>query len=156
MHVHMERTINAPAEVVWQILGPEFAQISDWANFVKTSVPLTAADAPDDLVLAPAAPFVGRETKTKATLQEFIIAYDADAMTLTFDAVGLPPIVRLGRDVQTVHADGPESSRLTFEIDFDFVGPFAILGSVMRKRMAKSLGSVMDDLKTEAERRHNA
>ena len=46
----------------------------------------------------------------------------------------------------------PHGAR-AFEIDFDFRGPFAALGPIMRRRMQKSLGGVMVDLKAEAERR---
>lgn len=153
MHVHMERAINAPADVAWQILGAEFAEIDQWASFVKTSKPLGSSDVPASLTIAPGAPVPGRETKTKATLREFITAYDDERRTLTFDADGLPPIVRRGRNVQSVRPDGEDACTLVFDIDFDFVGPFKVLGPVMRRRMGDSLGGVMDDLKAEAERR---
>ncbi len=155
MHVQFIKEINAPAEVAWQILGPEFASISDWAEFVKTSRAVATSEAPEAMVIATEAPVAGRETKTKATLREFITAYDEDRRSLTFDAAGLPPIVKRGRNVQSVEATGPQTSRLVFDINFDFRGPFVVLGPVMRKRMGKSLVSVMDDLKAEAEHRHH-
>lgn len=153
MHVHMERKINAPADVAWHYLGPEFAHIDEWATFVKTSTELPASAAPDGMTIAPDAPVAGRETTTKATLREFITAYSEEARSLTFDAAGLPPIVRHGRNVQTVRDDGDGTSTLVFDIDFEFRGPFKALGGIMRKRMGDSLGSVMDDLKTTAEAR---
>ncbi len=155
MHVHMERSIAAPAAIAWQILGPEFAEIDTWASFVRTSQALQATDAPTGMTIAAGAPVAGRKTKTKATLSEFITAYSAEDMSLTFEAAGLPPIVKRGRDVQTVRSTGDTTSTLTFEIDFDFLGPFAILGPIMRRRIVKSIGSTMDDLATEAERRHS-
>lgn len=154
MHVRFTRDINAPAEVAWQILGPEFAQISEWASFVKTSRPITAAEAPSGMSIAYTAPVAGRETRTKATLQEFITAYDGDRRTLAFDAAGLPPIVTRGRNIQSVEATAGTTSRLVFDIEFNFKGPFEIFAPIVRKRMSVSLVSVMDDLKTEAERRH--
>lgn len=156
MHVQFSKDINAPADVTWQALGPEFARIDDWAGFVKTSRELTTADAPDSLSIAPSAPVAGRETKTKVTLREFITGYDDSQRTLTFDAAGLPPIVRRGRNVQSVQTTGPETSKLVFAIDFDFKSPFQIFGPIVRRRMSDSLVGVMDDLKTEAERRHNS
>ncbi|MEM7339770.1 MAG: SRPBCC family protein [Actinomycetota bacterium] len=145
----MEKTINAPADVVWRWLGPEFANIDTWSSFVKTSIPLTAHDAP--ATVAPAAPVAGRETTTKATLREFITAYSDAERRLTFDAAGLPPIVRRGRNVQSVRDNGDGTSTLVFEIDFDFRGPFKVLGPIMRRRMATSLGGVQDDLRSHAE-----
>ncbi len=156
MHVHLERSIAAPAAVAWKILGPEFAEIDTWASFVRTSEALQVADAPTGMTIAAGAPVAGRRTKTKATLSEFITAYSPEDMSLTFEAAGLPPIVKRASDVQTVRSTGDTTSTLTFEIDFDFLGPFAILGPVMRRRVEKSIGGTMDDLAAEAERRHNA
>ncbi len=153
MHILMEKLINAPAEVAWHWIGPEFANIDAWSSFVKTSTELTADDAPDGIVIAPTAPVAGRETTTKAKLREFITAYSDERRTLTFDAAGLPPIVRRGRNVQTVRDNGDGTSTLVFEIDFDFRGPFKVLSLIMRKRMAASLGGVQDDLKARAEAR---
>ena len=154
MHLRMERTIAAPATIAWQILGPEFADIADWATFVRKSKPLSDRETPEGMSIASGAPVPGRETTTKATLREFIVAYDPEQTTLTFDADGLPPVVRLARNVQSVVPTGPTSSTLVFEIDFDFIGPFELLSPIMRRRMEKSLGGVMDDLRAEAERRH--
>ena len=151
MHVRLEKKINAPAALVWRWLGPEFANIDRWASFVKTSTELASADAPAGMVVAPSAPVAGRETTTKATLQEFITAYSDERQTLTFDAAGLPPIVHHGRNVQSVRDDGDGTSTLIFEIDFVFKGPFKMLGPLMRRRMASSLGGVQDDLKAHAE-----
>ena len=156
MHVQLTKDVDAPAEIAWQILGPEFATIAEWADFVRASKPVSTAEVPASVTVAANAPVPGRETTTKATLREFITSYDEEGRTLTFDADGLPAIVTRGRNVQSVTATGPETSRVTFDIDFDFRGPFAILGPIMRKRMGESLGSVMDDLKAEAERRHHA
>ena len=156
MHLRMEQPIDAPAEVAWQILGPEFADIADWASFVRSSSEVPASEAPSALSIAGDAPVAGRETTTKATLREFITSYSHDDMSLAFDAAGLPPIVRRGRNRQSVRSTGAASSTLIFEIDFDFVGPFKVLTPIMRTRMQKSLGSVMADLKTEAERRYLA
>ncbi|MEM7092573.1 MAG: SRPBCC family protein [Actinomycetota bacterium] len=154
MHVHLERSIHADADLAWQLLGPEFASIDSWASFVKSSRALDVADAPVGMVIAVDAPVAGRETTTKATLREFIVAYSDADRSLTFEADGLPPIVRRGRNVQSIRATGPDTCTLVFEIDFDFRGPFKVLGPVMRKRMQKSLGGVMDDLKTYAEAAH--
>ena len=89
----------------------------------------------------------------KNTLQEFITSYSDERRTLTFDAAGLPPIVRRGRNVQSVRDHGDGTSTLTFEIDFDFRGPFKALSPIMRRRMATSLGGVQTDLKAYAEAR---
>ena len=153
MQLHLEQTIDAPADTAWRILGPEFAQIDRWASFVRSSFALDEGDAPASFTIAEGAPVAGRQTTTKATLREFITAYSPKDRTLTFDAAGLPPIVRHARNVQSIRASGPDSCTLIFEIDFDFIGPFKLLSPIMRRRMKRSLGGVQADLKAEAERR---
>jgi hypothetical protein len=150
MNIRLEQEIAAPAADVWMLLGTQFADIQDWSSFVKVSRPLTAQDAPADMSIAPTAPVAGRETTTKVTLREFITAYSDDKRSLTFEAAGLPPIVRHGRNVQSVRSEGGRST-LVFEIDFDFKGPFKVLDSIMRKRMTRSLGGVQKDLKDYVE-----
>lgn len=153
MQFHIEKKIDAPAEVVWQALGPEFADIDEWATFVRSSTELAAGDAPPGVTIAPSAPVAGRETTTKATLREFITAYSDDERTLTFDGAGLPPVVRHARNVQSVHDHGDGTSTLVFDVDFEFKGPFKVLEPVMRRRMTATFGSVQEDLRVHAESR---
>lgn len=151
MHLRLEQTIEAPADSVWEVLGTQFTDIADWASFVKTSRPVDRAEIPSTIAVAPTAPVPGRETMTKVKLIEVITAYSDDQRSLTFEAVGLPKIIRRAQDVQSVTATGEGSSTVTFEIDFDFVGPFAAFSPIVRRRMAKTFAGVLVDLKDHVE-----
>lgn len=153
MRVHIEKKINAPADEVWQALGPEFADIDDWATFVRSSTALSVDDAPKGMTIATTAPVAGRETTTKATLREFITAYSESERSLTFDGAGLPPIVRHARNVQSVRDHGDGTSTIVFDVDFEFKGPFKVLDPVMRRRMEATFSGVQEDLRIHVESR---
>ncbi len=74
MHLRLEQSIAAPAQSVWQILGPRFAEISEWSTFVKTSRALDPQEVPASMSVPPEAPVPGRETVTKAKLVEVLTA----------------------------------------------------------------------------------
>ena len=156
MHLRLEKRINAPADVVWQLLGREFDAIDEWADFVKTSRPISPDEVPAGLTAAPTAPVPGRETMTKVKLVEVITAYDDAARTLTFHGVGLPPVISVASDEQSVRPDGATASTVAFDITMGFRGPFVVLGPLMKRRMTKQFDGILDDLRRHAEATHAA
>ncbi|MEM9651054.1 MAG: SRPBCC family protein [Actinomycetota bacterium] len=153
MHLRLEQPMNAPADLVWRTLGMEFAEIDRWSTFVRTSRPIDRSEVPIDSHVAPSAPVPGRETRTRAKLIEVITAYSDTDRSLTFAGVGLPRVVRRATDTQTVHTDGPHRCIVSFEIDFDLVGPLRVFDPIIRRRMTRQFTEVLDDLRrhTEAE-----
>ncbi len=151
MQVRIEKKIDAPASVTWQVLGPQFVDIDQWASFVKTSRPLEQDEIPAGVVAATNAPVLGRETMTKVRIAEVITAYSDENRVLTFRGVGLPKIVRLIQDEQSVRADSDTTCTVRFDVTLDLVGPFAIFGPVMKRRMANQFGGILDDLKAHVE-----
>lgn len=151
MYLRLEEAVDAPAEAVWQLLGPQFAEIADWATVVRSSRAIEPSEVPASLTVAPDAPVPGRETTTKITLVEVLTAYSDRNRSLTFEAAGMPRVIRLARDTQSVVATGAATSVVTFEVEIDFVGPFAAFGPIVRRRMAKTFGNVLTDLKRHAE-----
>lgn len=151
MQLHLETDIAAPADSVWRVLGTQFADIDEWAAFVQTSRPIGLDEVPASIVASPEAPVPGRETTTKVTLKEILTAYSDSDRSLTFLGDGLPPIVKRAQNVQSVRAIGPEASTVSFDVTFDFVGPFAVLSPVMKKRMSKTFAGIQSDLKRHVE-----
>ena len=94
MRVQLEQDINAPADAAWHVLGSQFADIANWATFVRSSRALRAEEVPNSITPDLDAPVPGRETTTLATLREVIIDYSDTRRALTFAAIGLPRIVR--------------------------------------------------------------
>lgn len=148
--VHLEQNIDAPADAVWNTLGTQFADIDSWASFVKSSRALADDEIPASVTVAPGAPVPGRETTTLATLKEVLVAYSDNDRSLKFTAIGLPPIVKVMQNTQTVH-ETATGSKVTFDIEMEFLGPFSILGKVMSRRMAKTFPGVLIDLKNHVE-----
>lgn len=154
MRVRLERKIDAPAAAAWEVLGPQFTEIDRWASFVKTSRPIERNEVPAGVVAAPTAPVPGRETTTKVKIVEVITAYSDTNRSLTFQGVGLPKIITLVKDDQSVRADSETSCTAIFDVTMNFKGPFAIFGPVMKKRMTKQFGGILDDLKVHVEAVH--
>lgn len=151
MDLHLETAIDASADDVWAVLGRDFAGIDSWASFVKTSRAIEMDEVPDHLTVAAEAPVPGRETTTKVTLTEVLTEYSDEDRTLTFDGVGLPPIVSIARNVNSVRPTGDGSSMVSFDVHMGFRGPFAIMAPVMKRRMLKTFGEVQQDLKQHVE-----
>lgn len=151
MHVQLEKKIDAPADAVWDVLGRQFVDIDQWATFVKSSRPIERSEVPADITAARNSPVPGRETMTKVRIVEVITAYSDADHSLTFHGVGLPKIVTLVKDKQSVRSDSATSCTVTFDVTMEFLGPFAIFGPVMKKRMTKQFGEVLDDLKKHVE-----
>ncbi|MCP3975491.1 MAG: hypothetical protein GY720_13485 [bacterium] len=151
MHLLLEQRINAPADSVWQVLGTQFADIAEWATFVKSSRAISQKEVPASFTVPAAAPVPGRETMTKVKVVEVITAFSDEDRSLTFEGTGLPRIIRRAQDIQSVAAEGENTSTVTFEIDFDFVGPFAAFSPILRRRMTKTFGGILVDLKQHVE-----
>lgn len=154
MHLRLEQRIAAPAQSVWQVLGTQFAEISEWSTFVKTSRALDPSEVPASMSVPPDAPVPGRETMTKVKVVEVITAYSDENRSLTFEGIGLPKIITQAQDVQSVEANGPDSSTVVFEIDFDFAGPFAVFSPIVKRRMAETFTDLLLDLKQHVESAH--
>jgi len=151
MNVHLETPIAASADDVWQKLGREFAQIEDWSTVVRTSRAIGTDEVPEGLTVAPEAPVPGRETTTRVTLIEVLTEYSDADRRLTFEGVGLPPIVRRALNTNSVRATGSASSVVVFDVQMDFRGPFGVLAPLMKRRMRKTFGEVQRDLKAHVE-----
>lgn len=151
MDVRIETQIDAPADRVWEIIGRQFADVAYWAAGVKSSTEATADEAPADLVLAPDAPVAGRTTDAGLVLKEFLVEYDDAARRFTFRAVGLPRIITLSQNTTTVVPSGARTCSVVFEIHMELLGPFAVLSPFLKRRLARGLAPVQQDLKVYAE-----
>lgn len=147
MNVHLETEIAAPADKAWAVLGTDFAGIDHWSTVVTTSRPIAGDEVPPGLTVAESAPVPGRETKTKVTLIEVLTEFDDAGRSLTFVGVGLPPIVNRAENTQSIVETGQDSSKVVFDVEFDFRGPFRLLSPLMAKRMSATFGDVQKDLK---------
>ncbi len=152
--------IAAPAAAVWEVIGPGFASIGEWATAIQTSTGVTheptsrprlAARASNgsELIFAPVS---GRVCSTGLSMvpevTETLVDYDPDRRTLTYEAAGMPSFVTVARNMWTVVALDTVRSVVTLDAQFETRG---IVGAVARwillaqvRRTSRHLG---DDLR---------
>ncbi len=138
MNIVIETEINAPAETVWKILAHQFADIASWSSTVDQSAPIGMDEVPSGMRVAPEAPIPGRETKTKAaTLREILVEYSDADRTLTFLGDGLPKVIPMASDRQTVEAIAADRCRVTFDVTMELRFPVSLFTPLLKKRIGK-------------------
>lgn len=149
MRIAKSFTIAAPADTVWEILGPNYVRVSDWASSVYVSAPRTGRQD------VPAAPAAGRVCQTSlGAFTESITAYDPDRRHVAYVATGdkMPGFVRRLSNAWTVAPAGDGAARVTIEMTADLAQPFrTVMGWMMKRQFAKVLAEATDDLKVFAE-----
>src|SRR6266511_1666434 len=97
--------VAAPADAVWQVIGPGFDRIGDWATAIpaSTAIPAPSATRVTPRVARAAVPGLGDAsvagrvcttgTRLVPRVTETLVAYDDANRTLTSDAPGIPDFV---------------------------------------------------------------
>ena len=149
-------TIDAPADQVWEVIGPGFARIGEWASVIlaSTATPGPAGPAYAGPICAgPAgadgAPVTGRVCATGVRLvprvTENLIAYDQARRTLSYQAQDLPALVTLARNTWTVVPVGEHRCRVALQAQFQARGALGVLAgwvvAVQARRNARLLGA---------------
>ena len=147
-------TIDAPADQVWEVIGPGFARMGEWASVIlaSTATPGPAGPAcPGPACAGPAgsdgAPVTGRVCATGVRLvprvTETLIAYDQARRTLSYQAQDLPALVTLARNIWTVVPFGEHRCRVALQAQFQARGALGVLAgwavSVQTRRNARLL-----------------
>jgi hypothetical protein len=121
-------TIDAPADRVWEVIGPGFARIGEWASVIPAS---REAPGPDGPARAAGASVAGRVCTTGVRLvprvTETLIAYDQAGRTLTYQAGNLPGFVAFARNTWTVIPAGKRGCRVILEAQFQGRGARGVL-----------------------------
>jgi hypothetical protein len=158
--------VAAPTDTVWQVIGPGFDRIGDWATAIAAS---TAVSAPP-VSRAPAgvarttvptlvdAPVAGRVCTTGIRLvpqvTETLVAYDDANRTLTYQAAGMPGFVTTARNTWTVTPLDERRCRVTLDAQLDTRG---LLGTLARRllllQVARISRHLADDLRHYVEHR---
>lgn len=150
--ISKELVLAAPAEAVWQVLGPGFARIGDWATAIPASAPTPAAPIPAAGTRLIDAPVTGRVCSTGLRIvpevTETLVAYDDANRTLTYEAAGMPSFVTTARTTWTVTPLGTHRSTITLNAQFDTRG---WIGALARRWLLLQVGRtsrhLADDLR---------
>jgi hypothetical protein len=122
--------IDAPAGLVWEVIGPGFARIGEWASVIPASapvpVPATTPVPAAGLPTAAAPPVPGRVCTTGNRMlpqvTELLVTYDPVGRTLTYQASGMPAFVTLARNTWTVIPAGESACLVTLTAQFQARG----------------------------------
>lgn len=148
--------INAPASVVWTILGEEFSQISKWAGIIKSSFP-DQEHLPPEGADAGARICVSQIAWAK-DVTEKLTAFDPQEKTFTYEATsGLPGFVQHAQNTWTVRPVSPGSCIVTTQGVLKMTPLLGrILYPIIRKQLEKAGAQLVMDLKSYAEHQHSA
>ncbi|MEM7126802.1 MAG: SRPBCC family protein [Chloroflexota bacterium] len=145
MNVQRQVTVNAPADKVWNILGADFTNISEWASFVVESKPIP--NMPEGS---------GRVCNVKGTgeVKETIHKYDEDNRELAFVLEGkkIPFFMQKIDNTWSVKPKGNDRSELQVNVDLTVMPVFKqLMSGMLRKQMSKTADSILGELKYFAE-----
>jgi hypothetical protein len=127
-------SIDAPADQVWDLIGPGFARIGEWATSIQSSaamptMPGSAAAATATAVIAPVAARVCTTgVRLVPQITETLVAYDPASRTLTYEASGLPAFIVTARNTWSVIPAGEHACRVTLSAQFQTLGMLGLLG----------------------------
>lgn len=140
--------VNAPADRVWSILGPGYAQVHDWASSVYVSA------AREGSRKTATAPVAGRVCQTSlGPFTEAIEAYDDDRRYVAYSATGerMPGFVKRLVNSWTVRPKGG-ASEVEIDLNADIAFPFSVLmGPMLKLQFGKVLREAAEELGHYAE-----
>lgn len=145
--LHTQLHIDAPAEEVWQLIGPQFDRVGEWAS----AIPQSAA-ALEETPACPAAPVAGRSCESSIpgmpSVSELITHYDDDAMELTYlGTSGMPKFVARATNTWRVERDGPHACLVTVAPTFTGNGAVGRFLCAAMRPMLRRIGRVtLEDL----------
>lgn len=149
MKIAKSVNVNAPTDEVWDILGPNYLRVGDWASSVHLS------DAKPGPITIEGAPAAGRTCETSlGPFTETIEEYDAEAHRIAYSATGakMPGFVRSLVARWKLTPTGPSSTRVEMAMDADIAQPFrTLMGWMMERQFGSVIDTTLDDLRIYAE-----
>ena len=149
MKVSTSIDIDTPAERVWEIIGPGFGQVGEWASAVPES---RATDAP-----GPHGAVCSGRVCTVATpgfdeLTEELTEYDPSTRRLTYRAVhGMPAFVTDARNTWQALPRPGGGTTFTMQADVQVAGIGRLVAPLLRVQLGRIGRRTGRDLKTYAE-----
>ena len=149
MNVSTSILIDAPAEDVWEVIGPGFTRVSDWVSAVATSVPTGAAGSSG-------APAAGRGCRVATAgvdqIAEELTAYEPEARRLSYRmAGGMPSFVANASNTWQARALPDGRTEFTMDADVAFVGAGRFIGPFLRAYLSRVGRRTSRDLKALVE-----
>jgi hypothetical protein len=148
MDLRGELIVNALARQAWTILCERFADIGEWA------APITASRrARKPRVGGARTCHTARFGPVPAgTIQERLIVYDPDAMSLTCEAIdGMPSFFERAINRWSMHPLDDERCLVRTHATVTLRGPIVLLGFLLKCRLQSDGARVLDELRHRVE-----
>lgn len=149
MQIKQQFTVNASAERLWEIMGLQFSDVSNWASNIYSSqahnigiVPLGASCS-------------GRVCETSmGSFQEKILTYDEQRKVISYDAKGdkMPFFVKHLENNWTFTPIAGGKCKVDMRMEMSLLPVFNLLmGPMMRMQMGGVINNVIEELTHFAE-----
>ena len=149
MQIKQQVTINASADKVWEIVGSQYGQVSDWISAVHFSEESKSAGAPHH------APVSGRVCETDlGPFKETVTRYDAENRSLAYTAQGdkMPFFVKQMSNAWQITPLDNHSAKVEMCLEVSILPVFnLVMGPIMRLQMGGILKNAVEELKYYAE-----
>ncbi|MDJ0705309.1 MAG: SRPBCC family protein [Leptolyngbyaceae cyanobacterium MO_188.B28] len=150
MQIKQQFTINVSADKVWEILGRQYAQVSEWASAVHASQERNSGVIPQN------APCSGRICETDlGGFKETITQYDERGKVVSYTAQGdkMPFFVKNLANTWKVTPLGKDQSRVDMCMEISILPVFnLVMGPMMRMQMGGVSKKVTEELQHFAEK----
>ncbi len=149
MRIKRQFTVNASADQLWEIMGLQFAHVSQWASSIYSS-----RERNSDLVLVDA-PCSGRTCETSmGSFKENILTYDKQRKIVSYDAKGdkMPFFVRQLANKWTFTPIAGDKCQVDMCMEISLLPVFNLLmGPIMRIQMGGVINQIIEELTYFAE-----
>ena len=149
MRIFKTVRVNVPIEKAWDVLGPNYTSVGDWASSVYASAARGGAPA------IAGAPVLGRICQTSiGPATETLLAYDPKSYRIAYDAHAekMPGFVKGLQNTWQLRSAGPDMTDVEMTFEMKIAPPFNVLmGWMMRLQMSGLLGKAVEEFKHFAE-----
>lgn len=147
MEIRRTATIDVPIEELWTIVAHDFADVGLWASSVHHSRTNDRAATPDGAEIG------GRVCTTSfGDLREDFTHYDAENHTFGYRAEGFPNFMTHAENRWSLRPLGPSRTEVAMHVTMGFNAfPGRLMKPLMRARVARALGDVLEELEHYAE-----
>lgn len=150
MKIKQQVTINTSANKVWEILGPQYANASEWVSGVHVS------EGRNSSMRTGNAPCSGRVCETDlGPFKESITLYDESTMSIAYSAQGekMPFFVKQVSNSWKVTPLSKNTAKVDMCAEVSIMPVFRlVMGPMMRLQMGGILKNAVEELKYYAEK----
>ena len=142
MDIIKKITIDKPVEEVWEVLGNQFGEVSNWASIISESKVYGESKLNG-------VNYSIRETNTaKGITKQEITSFDPERHSLSYKSIaGTPPIIKEVRAHWRLANKDANTTNLVMDFTADMKGLGFILVPLVKKKLGKIGDNLLEELK---------